>query len=65
VSRGQIAHIASLFARTRLLQGREADAERAVEIAERVSVPSEINAQARWRQVKALLPVRHGAPGGG
>jgi hypothetical protein len=59
-SRSQIAHIASLLARTRLLQGREADAERAVEIAERASVASEISAQARWRQVKGLLLARRG-----
>jgi class 3 adenylate cyclase len=59
-SRSQIAHIASLLARTRLLQGREADAERAVEIAERASVASEISAQTRWRQVKALLLARRG-----
>jgi len=60
-SRSQIAHIASLLARTRVLQGREADAERAVEIAERTSVASEISAQARWKQVKALLLARRGS----
>jgi class 3 adenylate cyclase/tetratricopeptide (TPR) repeat protein len=59
-SRSQIAHLAALLGRVRLWQDRDSDAEQAVEIARRASVASELGAQARWRQVEALLLARRG-----
>ena len=59
-SPSQIAHVAALLGRIRLLQDREADAEQAVELARRASVASEAGAQVRWRQVRALLLARRG-----
>jgi len=62
-SRSQLAHVASILARVLLRQGHEADAERAIEEARTASIPSEVGAQTRWRQTRALLLARRGAFG--
>jgi ATP/maltotriose-dependent transcriptional regulator MalT len=57
---GPRAAVAALLARVLLLQGRSEEAEELTRACERIAPPNQLDAQVKWRSIRAIVLARRG-----
>jgi len=59
---GPLASVAAMLARVVLLRGRGDEAEELTRTCERISAPDQLDAQVKWRSIRAIALARRGDP---
>jgi class 3 adenylate cyclase/tetratricopeptide (TPR) repeat protein len=59
---GPLASVAAMMARVVLLRGRGDEAEELTRTCERIAAPSQLDAQVKWRSIRAIALARRGDP---